>query len=278
MTQKHIHIVGSLPRSGTTLITELMVNCFAIDGHADHEYSIFKEFVKPCDILCTKKPNDIKRVEFPLRVNPDLYVIYMLRDPRDSISSRSHKNNNRSKKIWGNLQIWLKHQAIADRLAGNPRFITIRYEDLAHDPDRVQDELMARIPFLRKTEKFSEFHKIANPSEKTKAALGEARPINTASIGNWRNQKSYIKAQIEKYGDISQILIRLGYETDTAWLNELDEVTADNSDEPLEEKSLLKAWWTEHFTMPRRRLVYWTTHASRAGPALSRLRHWLRKL
>ena len=107
MTPKHIHIVGCLPRSGTTLMTELMINCFEIDGYTDHEHSIFKEYLKSYQVLCTKKPNDIKRVDYPLDVNKNLYVIYVLRDPRDTISSRSHKNNRKDKKIWGNLHDWI---------------------------------------------------------------------------------------------------------------------------------------------------------------------------
>lgn len=277
MNKKHIHIVGCLPRSGTTLLTELMVNCFDIDGYTDHEYSIFKEYIRPCKILCTKKPSDIKRVEYPLQVNPDLYVIYMLRDPRDAISSRSHQNNSRDKKIWGNLQEWIKHQEIADKLSSNPRFITIRYEDMVTAPDKVQDHLLSRLPFLRKKALFSEFHKIAKPSDKSAAALGGARPISPSSIGNWRSHKPYIKAQIEQYGDISETLVRLGYEQDAAWLEELTDVIADNSEEPADKKSRLKAFWTQSFTQPRRRFLY-RISCSSLGPNISRARHLLRTL
>ena len=277
VNKKHIHIVGCLPRSGTTLLTELMITCFDIDGHTDHEYSIFKEYTRPYNILCTKKPSDIKRVDYPLEINPDLHVIYMLRDPRDAISSRSHRNNSRDKKIWGNLQEWIRHQEIADKLSANPRFITVRYEDLVTAPDKVQDELLSRLPFLRIKENFSEFHKIARPSDKSAAALGGARPISPSSIGNWRAHKPYIKAQIEQYGDISRTLIRLGYEQDVAWLNELADVIADNSEEPSGKKSRLKEFWTQSFTQPRRRLLY-RISCSRLGPDISRARHFLRQL
>jgi hypothetical protein len=277
VNKKHIHIVGCLPRSGTTLLTELMITCFDIDGHTDHEYSIFKEYTRPYNILCTKKPSDIKRVDYPLQINPDLYVIYMLRDPRDAISSRSHRNNSRDKKIWGNLQEWIRHQEIADKLSAIPRFITVRYEDLVTAPNNVQDELMSRLPFLWKQENFSEFHKIARPSDKSAAALGGARPISPSSIGNWRTQKPYIKAQIEQYGDISRTLIRLGYEQDTAWLDELTDVIADNSEEPTEKKSRLKEFWGKSFTQPRRRLLY-RISCSRFGSDISRARHFLRQL
>lgn len=259
-------------------MTELMVNCFDIDGYTEHEHSIFQEYARPCNILCTKNPGDIKRVEFPLRVNDKLYVIYMLRDPRDAISSRSHQNNSRDKKIWGNLQDWIRHQEIADKLSSNPRFITVRYESLVTAPDRVQDYLQSRLLFLSKRKKFSEFHNVVTPSHKSTAALGGVRPISPSSIGNWRSRKAYVKAQIEKYGDVSQSLIRLGYEQDTAWMNELQDILPDNSEEPIETKSRLKEFWSQSFTQPRRRLLYWISCSRFAGPYVVRARYFLRKV
>lgn len=278
MIPKHIHIVGCLPRSGTTLMTELMINCFEIDGYTDHEYSIFKEFPKTYRVLCTKKPNDIKRIDYPLRVNRDLYVIYILRDPRDTISSRSHKNNKENKKIWGNLQDWIIHQEFAEKQSSNSRFITVRYEDLVTNPDKIQLELQRKLPFLQIKTKFSEYHKVARPSKKSADALGGARKISPASIGNWRNNMSYIKAQIEKYGDITQILINLGYEQDAIWMTALNSVEADNSEEPLRKKSNQKIFWEKWFTQPRRRLLYRLSCSKFLGSFIARTRHYLRNL
>ncbi|WP_137719392.1 sulfotransferase family protein [Methylobacillus flagellatus] len=274
--QYHIHIVGCVPRSGTTLMTELMVNCFNIDAYTAHEYSIYKEFPHDYQILCTKKPNDIERVTYPLKVNPQLYVIYLLRDPRDAISSRSHAKNNEDKKIWGNLRTWLDHQAIADSLSQHPRFITIRYEDLVSAPDATQDRLLQQLPFLSRRVKFSEFHTVAKPSEKSQAALGEIRPISAASVGNWRKHKAYLKAQVEKYGDISDILIRLGYELDKQWLEEFKDVVADNSDEPEKVMPKWKQYWMRYLTTPRRKLLYRLSISPTFGKCINRLRHGIR--
>jgi len=275
---KHIHIVGCLPRSGTTLMTELMITCFDIDGYTDHEYSIFKEFLQPCQILCTKKPNDIKRVAYPLSVNSDLFVIYLLRDPRDAISSRSHKNNREDKKIWGNLADWFKHQAIAHSLAQHPRFITVKYEDLVTNPDNVQQAIQQQLPFLKVKAKFSEYHLQAKPSNKSDAALGGVRPISPISIGNWKKGKPYLKAQIQRYGDLSDILIDLGYEKNKEWLAELDGIKADNDEEPIKYKSRFRTWREQNITQPRRQWLYRLSHSRRWGKLSSRLRHFLRNL
>lgn len=276
MDSKHIHIVGCLPRSGTTLMTEVMTNCFDIDAYTEHEQSIFREYPEPYQILCTKNPNDIKRIQFPLKVNPNLYVIYLLRDPRDAISSRSHKNNQQGNTIWGSLQDWKQHQAIAENLSDNAHFITVKYEDLVTEPDSVQAKLMQQLPFLKRKVKFSEYHTVAKPSKKSKDALGGVRPITPKSVGTWRNNKPFLKAQIAAYGDISHKLIELGYEENMQWFGELQNVEADNSDEPNPKNSARKLLWHKWFTIPRRCLMYWLSCSTIIGPILSKIRHFLR--
>ncbi|MEX1200411.1 MAG: sulfotransferase [Methylophaga sp.] len=278
MSTKHIHIVGCLPRSGTTLMTELMISCFDIDGYTDHECSIFREFTDAYSVLCTKNPNDIARIRYPLKVNPNLYVIYMLRDPRDAIASRSHRNNRANKKIWGSLGGWLAHHEYAASLKNNPRFITIRYEDLVTRPDETQQYLLRQLPFLRQKHRFSEYHLVAKPSEKSAAALGGARPITPVSVGNWRKQKSFLKAQVEKYGAIDELLIELGYESDQQWLRELDEVVSDNTSEPQRKKSSFRRFKDRFFTQPRRKLLYRLSTDKFIGNFVRRLRSKLRAL
>lgn len=278
MPKQHIHIVGCVPRSGTTLMTELMITCFDIDGYTEHEHSIFKEFTKPCEVLCTKKPNDIKRVDYPLSVNPNLHVIYMLRDPRDAISSRSHKNNRDDKKIWGNLADWKAHHAVAQQLEAHPNFITIKYEDLVSEPDQVQAYLQQRMPFLKRKCLFSQYHLQAKPSHKSEAALGGLRPISPVSIGNWKKNKPYIKAQMEKYGDISSLLIELGYEANKDWLAELDGVVPDNQDEFLKYKSAFSQWKEKNITLRRRQWLYRLSLSQKWGSLLASTRELLRRL
>lgn len=106
--------------------------------------------------------------------------------------------------------------------------ITVFYEELVQNPNKVQDALENQISFLERTSEFSDFHKVASPSKDSVAALGGVRKITVSSIGNWRNHLPRVKAQIELYGDISEDLIRFGYERDESWLDELAAVQADN--------------------------------------------------
>lgn len=83
--------MGCSPRSGTTLIKEMMVNFFEFDAYTEHERSIFKEFDPALGLVCSKNPLDTVVIGSLLKLDRNLSVIYMLRDPRDTLSSRSHR-------------------------------------------------------------------------------------------------------------------------------------------------------------------------------------------
>ena len=100
---RHIHIVGTGPRTGTTLITEAMVPCFNIDSHAEHEQRVFKKPLRPGSVYLTKTVKDILIAKPFLRVKPELYVIGMIRDPRDAVVSKHRKTPDR---YWGGLRYW----------------------------------------------------------------------------------------------------------------------------------------------------------------------------
>ena len=211
---KRIHIVGSGPRTGTTLITEMMISCFNIDLHTKHEDSIYVIPQRDADICLTKNPRDILVIEPVLRILPDLYVIYMLRDPRDTIVSRHGKDPD---KYWAGLSFWKTYSPFGQRLESHPRFISIKYEDLVTRPDAIQDYLISRMPFLSKHADFSSYDQHSSPSKDSLDALGGLRPVSSSSIGNWRQHLPRVAGQLQLHGSITDDLIRYGYEQDGAW-------------------------------------------------------------
>ncbi|WP_158705102.1 sulfotransferase domain-containing protein [Salinibacter altiplanensis] len=183
----------------------------------------------------TKKPSDVVRVWPLISVDRQLYVICMVRDPRDIITSRHGSDPNQ---YWAGLRFWNLYTEYADSLASHPRFVTVRYEDLVREPDRVQSRLMNEIPFLAKTASFSKYHEAASPSETSENALRGVRPISDSSVGRWRSHLSRVKGQIKIHGDITQDLIKYGYEEDGSWKDVLSDVEPDFS----------KSHWTEKFS------------------------------
>ena len=77
---KHIHIVACSPRSGTTLLHEVMVTCFKVDKHYDHEIRFHLVSADDGQILITKRPKDTMYMPAVIDRDPELYVI--LRDAR----------------------------------------------------------------------------------------------------------------------------------------------------------------------------------------------------
>jgi len=241
---KRIHIVGCSPRSGTTLLAEAMISCFGIDLYENHEASIFRQPVRTGKIYLTKRPGDICVIGPVLRMDPDLYVIYMLRDPRDIICSKHGKDPDR---YWVGLSAWNVYSFYGRKLQGHGRFMVVRYEDLVGNPDMIQARLMERMPFLVKRALFSDYHKTAKPSEDSLAALGGVRPISIERTGNWRNHLPRIAGQILLHDakSLAEDLVECGYEKDDTWLKELQGVCPD----------MTPSHWPDQFNRQRMRSI-----------------------
>lgn len=222
-----IHIVGVSPRTGTTLMAEAIKTCFKIDYCTSHEDRLFSRPPFATHVFVTKSPRDIMIVGPSLKVDPDFYVICMIRDPRDIIISKHQKNPER---YWAGLKFWNVYSKMVEKLRDHPRFITIKYEYFVNHPDEVQNLVMEKIPFLKKKARFSEFHLKASVSELSRQALSNVRPIKSTSIGKWRQLKPRIKGQIELHGSITEDLIHFGYEKDHEWEKQLNGIEPDLSE------------------------------------------------
>ena len=219
-----IHIVGS-PRSGTTLMHQLVVNCFDVDGYAPEEMPIYYEPAQRFERFCSKWPFDVLHVRPYLAFMPDLWVIVMLRDPRDVVTSIHGKAKDM---YFNNLREWRQCADAARRLRPHPRVVTLKYEELVRDPEAIEAELRQRLPFLRQVRPFAEYHVSARPSKESLGAMHGVRPINQTSIGAWRSHKPRLAAQIRIHGPITRELVELGYEPDDGWTEELRGVTPKN--------------------------------------------------
>jgi hypothetical protein len=261
MTPTHwVHVVGA-PRSGTTLMLELVRTCFAVDGSADEERSIF--LPPPSGrTVCTKNPADVLVMGPVLRLLPELRVIVMVRDPRDTVVSVHGRDPRR---YWTNLRMWREYHRAALRLRGDRRVLFVRYEDLVRAPSATQARIARAMPFLAPTARFDEFHVTARPSAQSREALRALRPPDDASIGRWRAHKPRLAGQLRLHGPITQELVALRYEHDATWLRELDGIVPDTT----------PSFWPEHPSVlrrARRRTRLWVgvtkLAVRRAGAAL----------
>ncbi len=58
MSATHLHVVGC-PRSGTTLMAEMLVACYPHEGHSEHEETIFKVQPQESGLRLSKKPSPV---------------------------------------------------------------------------------------------------------------------------------------------------------------------------------------------------------------------------
>jgi hypothetical protein len=216
-------------------MAEAMVACFEIDLHTQHEDRVFTKPPAAGEIYLTKTVKDILIIERFLDLWPELYVICMIRDPRDAVVSRHGKDPER---YWAGLRYWNAYIPYWRGVGAHPRFITVRYEDFVSHPDTTQDLLSARVPFLRKRAPFSRYHEVAEPSAKSLKALGSVRPIAPDGVGNWRRHPARVAGQLQLHGPIADDLIEFGYEDDDSWLRDLDGVDPD----------VTSSHWPEYFT------------------------------
>lgn len=222
-----IHITSSGPRTGTTLLTEVFKNCFNIDCSCDHEASIANSTSSfgNCNVVLTKHPSETRYLDKILSYSNNLFVVCVIRDPRDMIVSFHGLD---SEKYFCGLNYWFEFLKDYKKLKNNPRFILLKYEDFTKAPDKTQEYLEQRLPFLERKNKFSEYHLHAKPDDYTLRALNSLRPIESKGLGNWKQHKPRIKQQISKHGNLTKSLIYFDYEKDESWLELLENVSIQN--------------------------------------------------
>ena len=202
-----------------------MVSCFRTDKHYDHEIRFHLVSANDGDVVITKRPKDAMYMPDVID-DPNLYVIYVMRDPRDVIVSRHGKNREM---YYSNIRLWRELHACAGPLFGHDRFLDIRYEDFVANPDVTQERITAKFPWLEKQHKFSEYHEHAQVSEKSRLAMRDVRPIAPASVGVWREHLGRIVEQQKIHGSMTPDLVACGYESSADWEAVLDGVAADTS-------------------------------------------------
>jgi hypothetical protein len=211
-----IHIVAVNPRTGTTLLAECMRLSFDIALSEKHEKRL--HHLRHCrGVYLTKTPRDLYYLDLRLKLDPRFYAICMMRDPRDTVVS---KHGSRPDEYWSltSLSRFKEGWQIIQRYAHHPRFMWIKYEDLIERPDEVQGRIARRLPFLRQTGRFSDFHTHATISADSSRALNGVRPIDGRNRGQWLNHVDRLKQKLDEDGPIDDELIAIGYETDPNWM------------------------------------------------------------
>ena len=251
--RRHIHIVGCSPRSGTTLLHQMMISCFVVDESSAHEESAFKVFSE-ADLYCSKNPNEVSAVSYLLKVNPDFFCIYLLRDPRDVIVSEHSKSKGA---YFSNLRIWKEYSLRAMRMVDQPRFLVVKYEDMVRDPDFVQRQIIRNFGFLEMKKPFSDFHTDGKVSKESEAAMGGLRAVKPSSVGRWRDHAQRIADQLSLHGNIDEELAFWGYEKSDDWKVGLPVAASHPPDSFIPDRISVYKRFKKRYSTFRKVIFYW---------------------
>ncbi|MEM1230105.1 MAG: hypothetical protein AAGI15_06170 [Pseudomonadota bacterium] len=215
-----MHLVGC-HRSGTTLIMELLWHCFRFGGRVPHEASLFEPIPDGDGVYLTKKPPDTRWIEAVFPADRNLYVLAMIRDPRSVISSMHAAKPGR---YFRSYHVWEDFDRVIERLEDHPRFFCLRYESLLADPAAAQAQIAARFPFLKRTGAFGDFPDGFDIDPGAATSLNGARPFEATRVRSWEDHLPRVKAQLAQHPQMTEALIRRGYEEDAGWTAMLDSV------------------------------------------------------
>lgn len=213
-------VICGFPRSGSTLFYNALRSTVTNYRFFDKEQQAL-QIPKKYNFV-SKRPKDCYNVkEIKEKFNP--YFIFMVRDPRDVITS-VHAHSEGQYKVGAEYSLKTGKKGVCGKTEGMlsywkalknmPEYtIFIYYEELVTDPDKVQNDLKK---IFKYNGKFTDFHtkqippRLAHP-------LNGVRPISDSNIGRWVNHQKRVKDQFTKYPSMFKMLIELGYEKDTEW-------------------------------------------------------------
>ena len=208
-------VICGCQRSGTTLMNEMMRSYKDVSVLAHEEPALRCPYLMlTSKYVVTKYPEDCLKLSEIKATFGDPYIIFLLRDPRDVIVSRHYKNPNR---YWVDFKKWkeaVEHYEQFD----SSRKVVVRYEELVDNPNMVQ-ELVANIVGLRIRYPFSEFYQHVKSKHPDIKALGGVRPVDSSNKFKYLNLENYarIKEQLIAHPDMSEWLIRYGYQESEVW-------------------------------------------------------------
>ena len=188
MKPNRILIVGCA-RSGNTLMLYLMTEGF---GGMERQVGETGEVVpeaKPGVVAVGKFPRRASILdEIGLLDQEDLGIIYMMRDPRDVLTSlHPAKPNN----YWVQPARWKREAQAALKFQSHERVLLVRFEDLLKEP-ALSQERIARKFDLKIAMPFAEAHSWTPKSEGDMinvTAMHGIRPLDPAEIGSWQDNE-----------------------------------------------------------------------------------------
>jgi len=221
------YILTGFPRAGSTMLYNMFRYSVTNCTFYEREMMATKVLNEKTTRM-TKRPQDIFKCK-ELSESTKTQFILILRDPRSVLTSIHANSEGRYKCSW-NYSLKTSTKGICGQTPGLkdycevlpqvPDPIIVYYENLVRDPNAEQIFLETQMPELNFERNFSDFYKVV-PPEKLTHQMNGLRPPDPETIDKWKEHPKRIKDQVEKFPEILDVLIELGYAKDKEWILEL---------------------------------------------------------
>lgn len=228
------------PRSGSTMLYNMLR--WSVTGYSftDRELSAVKALPGMPWPAITKYPSDCFYREEIQAIDPAVRFVVTIRDPRSVLCSKHVSTGDIYKVSWDRTYFggsaskplrrvrrkpaghYNAHWGLLDwdaALEALPDPVVVKYEDLVRDPEIVQGWLGEALG-LDYRASFAGFHEADIP-EKLAYQMNGVRPVETTRIDSWMDHPERIRQQFDECPALHEIVIRRGYEKDTAWIRAL---------------------------------------------------------
>ena len=146
-----------------------------------------------------------------LRANPDVKILWMLRDPRDVLTST---HPDQPGKFYVTPERWIASLQLYGPFKHEAQVFTVRYEDLVTNPDAIQARIAQSFNLVA-SRKFVEAHKFFPRFHENVRAMHSIRPIDANSVQKWRKNpqlQQYLQQILASRPEILSLARDCGYE------------------------------------------------------------------
>ena len=222
-TTRAIYIQGCA-RSGNTLIRELCGAAFQgaelvkltkdqAECSLAHVVELLRQPVAGSRLLVASRnyENSLAMDREFLRANPDVKILWMLRDPRDVLTST---HPDQPGKFYVTPERWIASLRLYDQFKDEAQVLTVCYEELVTNPDAVQARIAQNFNLVA-SRKFVEAHKFFPRFHENVRAMHSIRPIDSNSVQKWRKNpqlQQYLQQIFASHPMIIPLARECGYE------------------------------------------------------------------
>jgi len=192
----HIVVTG-IPRSGTTLLYQMIRNCTTARTWPIEISALTPEVINAKgNPVVSKDPNDLlasKRIE---RIYKNIHFIATWRDPREVLASKLHG------RYWVEPEDYLTWYNQIEKNRDNEKFTIIKFIELIDNPERIEETV--RKHGITITHPFREYYKYAPEGEFS----GIARPLDRTTLKKWQKPENIerIRRALEEYPILNEIV------------------------------------------------------------------------